>query len=211
MHKHFIKTPWLVKKLFAHYIWQVPTAANDVYLTFDDGPHPTITPFVLAELKKHQAKATFFCIGKNVLRYPDVYKQIIEEGHAVGNHTHSHVNGWKTPVDAYIADVTEAARHIDTNLFRPPYGRIGKKQARQIPAALQRPDAKIIMWDVLSADFDRTITPEACLNNVVKNTVKGSVIVFHDSEKAFENMQYALPKVLKWMEVKGFKSLPLVY
>lgn len=211
MHKHFIKTPWLVKKLFAHYIWQVPTAANDVYLTFDDGPHPTITPFVLAELKKHQAKATFFCIGKNVLRYPDVYKQIIEEGHAVGNHTHSHVNGWKTPVGAYIADVTEAARHIDTNLFRPPYGRIGKKQARQIPAALQRPDAKIIMWDVLSADFDRTITPEACLNNVVKNTVKGSVIVFHDSEKAFENMRYALPKVLSWMEVKGFKSLPLVY
>src|SRR5688572_18498291 len=153
MHRYFIKTPRLVKKLFPNYIWSFPASANEIYLTFDDGPHPTITPWVLKELKRFDAMATFFCIGKNVCQYPEIYQQILDEGHAVGNHTHHHLNGWKTEEKLYLEDIEEASKWIRSNLFRPPYGRIRSKQAQQITSALHSTNARIIMWDVLSADF----------------------------------------------------------
>ncbi|MET0461590.1 MAG: polysaccharide deacetylase family protein [Chitinophagaceae bacterium] len=203
--KYFIKTPWWLKKIFASYTWSVPVKKDVLFLTFDDGPHPEITGFVLDELKKHNAKATFFCIGKNVLAYPEMYKRILDEGHAVGNHTQHHLNGWQTDNRKYLADVFEATRYIDSPMFRPPYGRITTFQARNLRDAMKNEQAKVIMWDVLSADFDETLSGEDCLKNVVLNAGKGSVIVFHDSEKAFTRLKYSLPKVLDFFEAKGYK------
>jgi peptidoglycan-N-acetylglucosamine deacetylase len=210
MHKYFIKTPWLVKKLYPQYVWDVPTTNNEVYLTFDDGPHPQITPWVLEQLKVYNAKATFFCIGKNVVQYPETYRQILAEGHTVGNHTHNHLNGWKVPVDDYIANIKEAARYIQSPLFRPPYGRIKRKHVPYLNEAMQA-SAKVIMWDVLSADFDVTISMEQCAANVLKHTQPGSVIVFHDSEKAFKNLEYTLPLVLDDLVKRGMVCKALSY
>ena len=208
MHKYFIKTPWLVKKLYSQYVWSLPAASNEVYLTFDDGPHPQITPWVLQQLSAYSAKASFFCIGKNVLLYPDVYQQIIAEGHAVGNHTYNHLNGWKVPHEAYMQNIQEAAHYIQSSLFRPPYGRMKLQHLAFLNQAMNA-NAKVIMWDVLSADFDTTITKEQCAANVLKHTRAGSIIVFHDSEKAFPNLEYALPVVLQALAEKGmeFKAL----
>jgi peptidoglycan/xylan/chitin deacetylase (PgdA/CDA1 family) len=187
----------------------MPPDENSIYLTFDDGPHPTITPGVLDELKKYDAKATFFCIGKNVQLHNDIYKRIIVEGHAVGNHTQHHLNGWKVDTQVYLDDVAQAANYISTDLFRPPYGRIKREQALQISKAMNIATARIIMWDVLSADFDNTISKEECLQNVLRNISAGSVVVFHDSEKAERNMKYVFPKVLQLLSEKGslFKSI----
>lgn len=194
--KYFIKTPWWLKKLYSSYIWSIDSKEKDIYLSFDDGPHREITPFVLDELKKYNAKATFFCIGKNVLAEPATYRRIIDEGHAVGNHTQRHLNGWKNKDDIYLADVREAGKYIDSNLFRPPYGRITSFQARNIKQALQKDVAKIIMWDVISGDFDETLTADQCLQHVILNAKKGSVVVLHDSEKAFPRLKYFLPLML---------------
>ncbi|HET9824634.1 MAG TPA: polysaccharide deacetylase family protein [Chitinophagaceae bacterium] len=203
--KYFVKTPWVIKKIFPNYIWSVSTNDKILYLTFDDGPHPEITPFVLSELKKSNALATFFCIGKNVLAYPEVYKQVLDDGHFVGNHTQNHLNGWKTPNDVYLKDVAEASNHIDSNLFRPPYGRITLFQAKNLPAAMKGRKAKVIMWDVLSADFDKNISKEQCLQYVLFRSSPGSIIVFHDSEKAFEKLRHALPRVLDHFTEQGFR------
>jgi peptidoglycan-N-acetylglucosamine deacetylase len=207
MHKWFIKIHPVIKWYFSAYVWSMPVKKNEkvVYLTFDDGPNPIATPFVLQQLKAYNAAATFFCIGKNVLEHTQIFEQLLAEGHAVGNHTHNHLNGWKVPAEQYLTNVAQAAKLIPTNLFRPPYGKITKQQAKNIPAALNRKDAKIIMWDVLSADFDRSLLPEQCLQNVLKNVATGSVVVFHDSEKAFKNLQYALPKVLEELSSKGYE------
>lgn len=204
MKKYFVKTPWWLKKIYSSYIWDFPAKKNIVYLSFDDGPHPVATPFVLDQLKMHNAKATFFCIGKNVQAYPDIYKRILEEGHAVGNHTQHHYNGWKTKDADYLADVTEAAKYIDSNLFRPPYGRITSFQAKHIAHAIRNEKARVIMWDVLSGDFDETSNGQQCSENVLLNARKGSVIVFHDSEKAFPRLEICLPEVLNFLEKKGF-------
>jgi len=201
MQKYFIKTPWIVKKIFSNYIWNMPANDNAVYLTFDDGPHPQITPWVLDELKKYNAKASFFCIGKNVVEYPGIYNRIINEGHAVGNHTHNHLNGWKVSGQEYMQDIREAAKHISSNLFRPPYGRIKSKHFYRLNKAMQK-DSKLIMWDVLSADFDTAISPEQCLKNVMSNATPGSIIVFHDSQKAFANLVYTLPAVMQLLNKK---------
>ncbi len=202
MHKYFIKTPWLIKKMFRHYIWSLPAPNNEVYLSFDDGPHAQITPWVLDELKKYNAKASFFCIGKNVLQNPRLYERILAEGHAVGNHTQNHLNGWKVTEEEYLNDIKEASKYIETNLFRPPYGRIKQSQVKNLGCAIgTRP--KIIMWNVLSADFDQKIAPEECLQNVIQNVAAGSIIVFHDSVKAFPNLEYALPKVLRFFYDKS--------
>lgn len=176
-----------------------------MFLTFDDGPHPTITPWVLEQLRLFDAKATFFCIGNNVNQHPEIFKQVLEAGHAVGNHTFHHPNGWKTPDAIYLDDIAQAARTFSSKLFRPPYGRIRSSQARQVAMALQQPEAKVIMWDVLSADFDQGISPEFCLDNVIRNVRSGSIIVFHDSEKAFKNLAYALPETLKYLKAKNYK------
>lgn len=204
MQKYFVKTPWWLKKLYSSRIWSIDTNEKKIYLTFDDGPHPTITPFVLGELKKYCAKATFFCIGKNVVRYPDVYQQILDEGHRTGNHTQNHLNGWQTVNDIYFSDIEEATLHINSNLFRPPYGRIRSSQAKYIRIAMDKETAKIVMWDVLSGDFDKSTTPEQCLKNVVEKTNDGSVIVFHDSVKAWEKLSYTLPRILEHFSRKGF-------
>jgi peptidoglycan-N-acetylglucosamine deacetylase len=204
MYRYFIKTPWLVKKIFSSYIWNFSASEKSVYLTFDDGPHPTITPWVLNELKKFNALATFFCIGKNVDQHKELYQQILKENHAVGNHTFHHMNGWKTSADKYIADVAEAAKVIHSGLFRPPYGKITSGQAKQIPDALKYDKPKIIMWDVLSGDFDKSLSWQQCLNNVTMNVSNGSIIVFHDSEKAFANLRYVLPESLNYLQKSGY-------
>ena len=204
MHKYFIKTSWLAKKFFSSYVWNIPTDENVVYLTFDDGPHPTITPWVLDQLKQFNAKATFFCIGNNVGKHPDVYRKILDEGHVTGNHTYNHLNGWKTDDKKYIDDIAAAAQLVKSNLFRPPYGKIKVRQSKKIGDVLQTNNPKIIMWDVLSADFDSSFSPEQCLNNVLENVSAGSIIVFHDSDKAFTNLEYALPKMLKSLKDAGF-------
>jgi peptidoglycan/xylan/chitin deacetylase (PgdA/CDA1 family) len=205
MHRYFIKTPWFVKKIFPRYTWSLPPGDNDVYLTFDDGPHPHITPWVLDELKKYDALATFFCIGKNVQLYPDVYERILREGHSTGNHTHNHLNGWKASEGEYLRNVAEAAKQIKSGLFRPPYGKIRAKQAKGIARAMNVERAKIVMWDVLSADFDQAFSPEQCLEHVMKNTGAGSIVVFHDSEKASRNLKYILPQILSELSSKGYR------
>jgi peptidoglycan-N-acetylglucosamine deacetylase len=207
--KYFVKTPWVIKKIYSSYIWDVPANEKILYLTFDDGPHPEITPFVLNELKKYNALATFFCIGKNVLAYPDTYKHILAEGHTVGNHTQNHLNGWKTSNAVYLKDIAEASNYIDSNLFRPPYGKIRLFQARNLSTAMKGKKAKMIMWDILSADFDEEITKEQSLEFVILQASKGSIIVFHDSEKAFAKLKYVLPKILQYFSNLGFKFLSL--
>jgi peptidoglycan/xylan/chitin deacetylase (PgdA/CDA1 family) len=208
MHRYFIKTPWLVKQVFHTYTWNLTRAEHAVYLTFDDGPHPAITPWVLNELKTYGAQATFFCVGENVVQHPDVYRRILAEGHTVGNHTQHHPNGWDTPTEAYIADVEQASRHIQSALFRPPYGRIKKAQAKGVRALLGS-RTKIIMWDVLSCDFDTSFSKEQCLENVLQNVQPGSIIVFHDSEKAAPNLMYALPTVLRQLAAENYAFRPI--
>ena len=215
---YWIKTNALIKKLFPNYIWDIPNDDNKVFLTFDDGPTPEITPWTLAQLKKHNVKATFFCIGDNIKKYPDIFNQIIQEGHQIANHTFNHLNGWKTTKKDYLDNVElckkqiqqstpesfartgEAINNQKPKIFRPPYGKIKKSQS----AILRQLGYQIIMWDVLSADFDFKITPEKCLDNVISNVKSGSIIVFHDSKKSFKNLEYTLPKTLEFLQQKGF-------
>jgi peptidoglycan/xylan/chitin deacetylase (PgdA/CDA1 family) len=197
---YLVKSPWLLKKLYPSLIWDIKTEEKKLYLTFDDGPHPKATPFVLDTLKQFNAKATFFCIGKNVEEYRDIYNSTIAEGHTIGNHTQHHLNGWKTDDQKYLADTQEAALNIDSKLFRPPYGRISRFQIK----LLQQLQFRIIMWDVLSGDFDTTLSKEKCADHVILQSVAGSIIVFHDSEKAWERLAYALPKVLDYFKNEGF-------
>jgi len=190
-------------------LWNMPRNTNSIYLSFDDGPHPEITPWVLNILKEHDAKATFFCVGENILKYPKVFQQLISEGHSVGNHTHNHLKGWKTSTPIYVENTVKAEAAIskyseirkDKKLFRPPYGKIKPSQARR----LKQLDYRIVMWDALSADFDPSITAEECYNNVIENTKAGSIVVFHDSEKASEKLKSVLPRILELYTNKGFK------
>jgi peptidoglycan/xylan/chitin deacetylase (PgdA/CDA1 family) len=200
MKLYTIKTPVIIQRLFSTYRWHFSSVPKEIYLTFDDGPTPEITEFVLSELKKHNAKATFFCIGKNVKKYQEIYCQILKDGHSLGNHTFNHLNGLKTKNDGYLENIQQASAHIDSNLFRPPYGKIKSSQAR----LLQKEGYKIIMWDVLSGDFDTSISPGKCLENVVENTTNGSIIVMHDSEKAREKIHYALPRILDHFTKEGY-------
>lgn len=215
MELYWIKTNSFIKKIFSNYIWDIPNTENKIYLTFDDGPTPKITEWVLNQLQIYDAKATFFCIGDNIRKYPEIFKQVIENGHSVGNHTFNHLNGWKTSTEEYIENVNlcrlqmadyrwqianQNLQPAICQLFRPPYGKLKNSQSKKI----RQLGYKIIMWDVLSADFDRTISPEKCLENVLQNTVSGSVIIFHNSVNAFPNLEYALPKTLKYLSEKGF-------
>ncbi|OIR06975.1 peptidoglycan-N-acetylglucosamine deacetylase [mine drainage metagenome] len=201
---YLVKTPWWLRALYPSFTWKINTVEKVLYLTFDDGPHETATPFVLDELKKHHAKATFFCIGKNVKKHKEIYKRIIEEGHAVGNHTYHHLNGWKTNDEEYINDIEMASKEIDSKLFRPPYGKITRFQS-----SIVKHQSSIIMWDVLSGDFDVNLQPQRCLANVLYHSKKGSIIVFHDSTKAWERMSFALPKVLEYFSKEGYQFRPL--
>lgn len=187
------KPPGWLRKLYWSSHWSVPTKSKNLYLTFDDGPTPEITPWVLNKLDQFNAKATFFCIGRNVERHHEIFNDIISRGHAVGNHTYSHLKGWKTKNKEYINDIKLASQAINSKLFRPPYGKIGIKQIRLVKQA----GFKLFMWDVLSEDYNKNLTKEECLNNVIENSEEGSIIVFHDSVKASKNLYYTLPKVLE--------------
>ena len=206
---YLTKTPGILKALYRSCTWHLSPAKQAVYLTFDDGPHPQATPFVLDQLKKYNAKGTFFCIGKNVKEYPQIYQQLLEEGHTVGNHTHQHLNGWKTGTDTYIQNILEARQYIDSPLFRPPYGRITPFQIKALKNKI--PQAQVIMWDVLSGDFDTAINGEACVQNVVFKAKPGSIIVFHDSTKAWDRLSYALPRVLEFCKKQqwGMEAIPV--
>lgn len=207
---YWVKTSIFIKKIFFRHIWSIPNKEKAVYLTFDDGPTPEITEWVLAELKKHEAKATFFCIGNNIEKHPSIFSKILQEGHAIGNHTFNHLNGWKTDKTAYVQNALQCEKAIEafaykSKLFRPPYGKIKPSQAK----ALRDKGYQVIMWDVLSADFDQQISPEQCLENVLRNVASGSIIVFHDSVKAYENLKYVLPKTLSFLAQNKYKSLKI--
>ena len=202
--------PRFIQRLYPERIWAFSRSSNSVFLTFDDGPIPEVTPWVLDKLKKHNAKATFFCIGENVQKHPEVFQKILSEGHSVGNHTFNHLKGTKTETSEYIENVEKAGRQMENNsefkiqnskLFRPPYGKITPIQAKK----LQKKGIKIVMWDIISYDFDATISEEQCLQNVLKNIKPGSIIVFHDSLKAEKNLRYVLPKVLDFISEKNWK------
>lgn len=209
---YLAKTPRWLKKVFSSCIWDFYNKDEDkvIYLTFDDGPHPIATRYVLDELNKYNAKATFFCIGKNVALHEDIFQNLTSEGHSVGNHTYNHLNGWKTDTVKYLQNINEAQKKINSTLFRPPYGRIKRGQLNQLITSPN--NYKVIMWSVLSGDFDQSISSEKCLANVMENTKSGSIIVFHDSEKAFKHLQYVLPKVLEHFSQKGyiFKNISFV-
>lgn len=193
------KSPSILKKYYSQLIWDVPNKENKIYLTFDDGPIPEVTEWVLDLLKAYKIKATFFCIGDNVQKNPIIFQRIITEGHAVGNHTQNHLNGWKTADYKYFDSVEKCSKLVNSRLFRPPYGRIRKSQYTVLKAKYS-----IVMWDVLSGDFDTKTSPIKCYNNVIKNTKPGSIIVFHDSLKAAVNLKYALPKAIEKLLEKGF-------
>lgn len=196
---YLAKTPLALKRTYPNLIWDLPNDNNTVYLTFDDGPTPEITDWVLDELARYQAKATFFVVGENAKKHPEIIQRILGEKHAIGNHTQHHLNGWKTKTADYVKDVEECQQYIDTQLFRPPYGKIKRAQIKYL-----NDQYKIVMWDVLSGDFDLNINPEKCYTNVIDKVKSGSIIVFHDSLKAAENLKYTLPKVLKELTKNGF-------
>jgi peptidoglycan/xylan/chitin deacetylase (PgdA/CDA1 family) len=204
----FVKTPILIMRLFPELIWRFTSKEekpdNHVFLTFDDGPTPEVTPWVLDCLKEYNARGTFFCLGRNVDKYPKIYNQILDQGHAVGNHTYSHLKGWNTPDSEYFDDVQLASQNIESELFRPPYGRFRKNQIRELSK-----DYKIVMWDLLSQDYDNGISPQKCLANVESNIRPGSIIVFHDSFKAKKNLYYTLPQILDKYSGE-FEFLPIV-
>jgi peptidoglycan/xylan/chitin deacetylase (PgdA/CDA1 family) len=204
---YLVKTPWLLKKLYPQLVWDTKPGARCIYLTFDDGPIPIVTPFVLNILKQHNAKATFFCIGDNVRKHPDIFADVKKDGHAIGNHTYNHLRGWTTDNETYLDNFLQADKILDTSLFRPPYGRIKRAQIKLLKQA--RPDLQIIMWDVLSGDFDMSLKRKESLDNVLNNTQDGSIVLFHDSIKAFQRLEYALPRVLQHFSKLGytFKSL----
>ena len=186
-----VKSPIILKKLFPSLTWEIETKKKEIFLSFDDGPHPEITPWVLDCLNKYNAKATFFCVGENVCNYPETFKNIINNGHSVGNHSYNHLNGWKTKNSQYYNNIEEAGKFIDSSLFRPPYGRITPSQINKLKNSYS-----IIMWSVLTYDFDKDISNEQCFRNSIISTKPGSIVVFHDSKKSFDNLKYALPKFL---------------
>ncbi len=195
------KTPWIVQKVFSNYTWCYSSEEKTIYLTFDDGPTPEVTDFVLDELKKFNAKATFFCVGENVKRHHQLYERILKEGHAVGNHTFNHLNGFRTKNKQYFENIEHAATHVHSNLFRPPYGKIKKSQGRK----LLKDGYQIIMWSVLSGDFDTSVSPEKCYLNVVRYASEGSIVVMHDSKKAKEKIYDSLPKILDYFSKRGYR------
>ncbi|MCB0569297.1 MAG: polysaccharide deacetylase family protein [Phaeodactylibacter sp.] len=197
---YLIKTPQFIQNLFPNYTWRIPTQEKVLYLTFDDGPIPEVTPWVLEQLEQYDAQATFFCVGDNIRKHPDVFRQVIEKGHAVGNHTYNHLNGWLSENIPYYHNVRHCANLAHSVLFRPPYGKLKPKQAQ----FLQR-HYRIVMWDVLSGDFDPRLSEEQCLSNVVNNAEPGSIIVFHDSLKAEEKLRYVLPRVLEHFAMEGYQ------
>ncbi|TAF64680.1 MAG: polysaccharide deacetylase family protein [Cytophagales bacterium] len=206
---HIHKTPSMLKYWFTDLYWKMPLQEHPcIYLTFDDGPVPTVTDFVLETLHKYQAKGTFFCVGDNIAKYPHLFKKIIQQGHQIGNHTFHHLNGWKRDCTTYLRNAIQCewemkkyctAKSTEKMLFRPPYGRFTKKQYLKL-----REHYKIIMWDVLTCDYDVNLDAQKCLSRSIKATENGSVVVFHDSYKAEKNLRYVLPRYIEYFSAKGF-------
>ncbi len=203
----FTKPPILLRSVYRKCLWAINTTDKTVYLTFDDGPIPEVTSFILDELKKYNALATFFCIGRNVEENPDIFERIINECHSIGNHSYDHLNGWQTDNDTYYNNIEKCSVTLknyypeyNSLLFRPPYGKLKPAQYKFL-----KDRYKIVLWDVLSFDFDQKVSVEKVLNNVTTYAEPGSIIVFHDSLKAQLNVEYALPKVLEHFSAKGFK------
>ncbi len=209
--KYWHRTPQIFSILFPQLTWHGSRTTNQVYLTFDDGPIPEVTPFVLDCLNEYEAKATFFCVGKNIDENPEVFKRLLLEGHLVGNHSYSHLNGWKVSSSQYIDDIKKCEQAIlqfhpsFIKLFRPPYGKITPRQIKLLF------DYKLIMWDVISGDFDGNLRKEDCLNNTIKAMRPGSIVVMHDSVKAAPRLYYILPKLLAFMKEKGWQASKLPY
>lgn len=193
------KIPGIVKKLFRSMAWHIPGHEKSIYLTFDDGPTPEVTDEVLRLLSLYQAHATFFCLGRNVDRHPELYRKIVDHGHKTGNHTYSHLQGWKTANSEYFNDIELARTLIPSDLFRPPYGKIRRSQRKHLQNRY-----KMIMWDVMSFDYSRKVSKQQCRDIVLKHTRPGSIVVFHDSVKAGENVLFALENTLHYFTEKGF-------
>lgn len=201
---YLVHTPNYVQALFPGLTWKMPGHEANLYLTFDDGPIPEVTPWVLKTLDEFDAKASFFCVGDNVQKNPGLFQEVARHGHAIGNHTHNHLSGWSTPNLTYFNNIRHCARLVNSGLFRPPYGKLKPSQVQ----FLQRHYA-IIMWDVLSGDFDRDLTPKEVARNVIQHSGPGSIVVFHDSLKAEAKLKYALPRVLDHFAGLGYSFRPL--
>lgn len=201
---YLVKTPSIVQNIFNKLIWQIDTPYH-IYLTFDDGPDPQCTPWVLQTLKQYNAKASFFCIGQNAERYPELVQQIKSEGHALGNHSYSHHSGWSTNTSDYVADALRCDTTINSKLFRPPFGRLKPSQIKKISKYY-----KIVMWDVMSGDFDEKLHPDLCLANVTEIANAGSIVLFHDTQQCLDKLKYVLPKALDFFDNEGLicASLP---
>lgn len=198
---YFVKTPLLLQRFFSGFIWKIKNDNKEVFLTFDDGPIPVVTEFILDILKRQQVKATFFCVGENVQKHQAIYNRILQEGHQTGNHTFNHLNGWKTPLKKYTENVLKTQNFVNGKLFRPPYGKITSKQTK----LLRQNGFKIVMWTVLSGDFDKNKSSETCFNNVINNTDSGSILVFHDNQKSKDKLELILEKTIVALKQKGFR------
>ncbi len=196
--------PGFIRLFYPSLFWSVSKAKKQIFITFDDGPHPEITPQVLQILDRNHAKATFFCVGENVKKYPETYRLILDKGHRTGNHSFNHLKGWEHDTASYVENVEKAAEWIDSNLFRPPYGKIKFNQIRQL-----RKKYYIIMWSVLTQDYDASLSREDCLALTLKHTCQGSVVVFHDSEKAKDKLLFVLPQLLESFRDRGY-SFPVI-
>jgi peptidoglycan/xylan/chitin deacetylase (PgdA/CDA1 family) len=203
------KTNFLMRALYPDFIWRKDNQEKTIYLTFDDGPIPEITEFVLETLAQFNAKATFFCIGDNIRKHPDIFEKVIKGGHSIGNHTFNHLRGWDTEDAEYLANVKQCDVEIGSmikqkenskKLFRPPHGRIKRSQAKVL-----LPEYDIIMWDVLTADYVADLSPETVLDKTLQHTENGSIVLFHDSIKANKNMSFALPRFLEYFSEREFR------
>lgn len=198
---NLVKPPKIIQQLLLRsLVWQLPERVNEIFITFDDGPVPEITPQVLEILGQFKAKASFFCVGDNVTKHPQVYGQILSAGHVTGNHTNNHLNGWKTSREAYLQNIELCNQKVDSKLFRPPYGRINPAHI----AAIRQQGYRIVMWSVLTQDYDVSLTGPAVLENAIKYTKGGSIVVFHDSLKAADRVLYALPRFLEYFSIRGY-------
>lgn len=198
--KILVRPPNIIRSLYKDAVWRKSADENKIYLTFDDGPIPELTEWVLDTLKLYKIKATFFCVGENIVKHPAIFQRILNEGHRVGNHTYNHIKGWKTSHSNYLKNIEQCQVYTQSNLFRPPYGRISKKQYRSVLKTHQ-----LILWDVLSYDYDKLTSPEKCLKQSIDNSRNGSIIVFHDNIKATVNLKYALPKYIEACLKNGFE------
>lgn len=194
-----------IARLFKKVTWYFVPRGKVIYITFDDGPTENTTGWILDKLNEYEAKATFFCQGEMAARFKKQYERILEEGHSVGNHTHTHLSGWTTKNTDYFTDIEKARQWINSNLFRPPYGRIRPSQVKYLGGKY-----KIIMWDVMSRDYDTRQKPDKIIRHIIKHVRPGSIVVFHDSEKASEKMRLVLSEILEYYDQKGYSfcSIP---